>query len=246
MVTRRGILFGAFIALSLLGACRDVPIDGDTGVVVHPIDTTGTPVRDTCRDCVKHRERMPARMMTYRFWKKGSGPGPAFRLDSIDLGISLSDFNVTRNGNGSMNIQMALNTEVPRLQERGSLPAYWGVRELFVNIPGVEVDANGHCEKLTLEKNPTEDSLKPGMTMEYSYYNKRSIEVATGDRNESGKVSRGWFEITHVDTAGRYVDARLEAVFHLPNEIHQEVGPGKLERIDFVGLDIIFRIGLNQ
>jgi hypothetical protein len=156
--------------------------------------------------------------------------------------------------NGGMKLKLHIEAVIPFLF--ASTYDYWGVRDVVINIPEINIDGQGRCNPIDLRSDPLENDNNAGVSLPYRYNYKGSygqffnvIEVATGDKNH------GVFRITGVDPDGRFVDARLEASFRFPESsfIYQNVyysqpqpyGTWKKEKVEDVDLNLSFRLALN-
>jgi hypothetical protein len=262
MVTLRGIVFFSVLALVLLGACRDVPVDESSArVIPKDGDSTHTPPLDSCPDCVTGHKRSSVRLMTvhykYRDYKGYS------RWDSISINLldttqkedPVCTIQVEPRPDGGMKIKLHIEAGIPFLGFAAD-HEYYGVRHVVLNIPEIIVDGKGKCNPIDLRSDPMENDDTAGINLPYrynysGYYGQvyDVIRVATGDRN------RGSFRISGVDPRGRFIDARLEASFHFPDTafVYQHVpsstpppnGSWKKQKVEAVDLSLSFRLALN-
>jgi hypothetical protein len=253
MVTLRGIILSAVIALSLFGACRDIPIDDDSAhVIIKDDDSTKTPQRDSCPDCVGHK-RPSVRLMRVHYYK-GYNKWDSLSVNLLDTSQVCSMDSDPLPG-GGMKLKLHIEASIPFLGF-GSTYDYWGVRDMVVNLPEIVIDGQGRCNPIDLRSDPLENDNRAGISLPYRYnYTGKYgqfydvIKVATGERNH------GTFRVTGVDPGGRFVDARLEATFHFPDTpfVFQNVfysqpqpyGTWKKEKVEEVDLILSFRLALN-
>jgi hypothetical protein len=241
------------LALAMLGACRDVPVDPDTATVIpKDEDTTHTPPRDSCQDCVAGHKRPSVRQMTAHYYK-GFNKWDSVSINLLDT-TQVCAMVVDQRQDGGMNIKLHIEAVIPFLF--GSTYDNWGVRDVVINIPEIVVDRQGRCNPVDLRFDPLEHTDKAGISLPYRYaytgkYGQfyETIKMATGERN------RGFFKITSVDPRGRFIDARLEASFDFPDQpfVYQNVfypqpqpyGTWKKEKVEDVDLSLNFRLALK-
>jgi hypothetical protein len=248
MVTLRGIVLCAVIALSLLGACRDVPIDDGSATVIPKDEPPYTPLPDSCPDCVAGHKRPSVRLMRLRYYK-GFGKWDSVSINLLDTNQDqVCAMDVESRSDGSLKVKLHIEASIPLIF--GSTYQYWGVRDVVVNIPEIVVDGQGRCNAVDLRSDPLENEKQAGISIPYRYNYSgtfwqvyETIKVATGDRNH------GFFKITGVDPRGRFLDAQCEVEFHFPDSVYQNIpqqaGYPKPEKVRELNLQLGFRLALT-
>lgn len=201
-----GVIFPALLLLLLLASCRDVPVDQDTGRVIHrSTDSTAQTPCDTCQ-----APSAPQLKEATIYFTDNSVAGTP-QQDSLKFDVKLWWAKLDTTQNKELLLRMDLQAQLPKdicyvegLHWQGRWP-----KQFHLNIPEVILKPDSY---ILLKKNPYEGA---GLRVDYELPGTSSYNSTETSLMTSWPDNTGSFTIETVQQKERIATAAIKAVFHV-------------------------------
>ncbi|MBL7988869.1 MAG: hypothetical protein JNJ94_12470 [Chlorobi bacterium] len=202
------------IWIAMLAGCRDVPVDSDTGKVIHlpNRDSVTTPAitEQRCTSCPESAVRSSQGLCQLMFYygNDSSAGTNTPTSDSLGVDVTLWWRQATPTANNKMLLSLNMQAQLPE-SVRQAKTLHWQGRwpkQFQMNIPEMLLQRGA---TITLKKNPYEG---PGLRLDYEvpgtpYYNAETAIITSWPNNV------GTFIIEELDSVRRVATGMLKASF---------------------------------
>jgi len=199
--------------VTMLAGCRDVPVDSDTGKVIHLPNrdsvTTSVVTEQPCLSCPGSAVRSSQNLCQLMFYYgSDSSGGNTATSDSLEVALTLWWRQATPTANNKVLLNLNMQAQLPEAISQATALHWQGrwPKQFQMNIPELLLQQGA---TITLKKNPYEG---PGLRLDYEvpgtpYYNAETAIITSWPNNV------GTFMIEELDGVRRIATGMLKANF---------------------------------